>query len=119
MRSRYSAFCMGQANYLIETHHPSQRRDDDMQSLQTTIDANNWQGLQVVSTQMTGLAEGDVEFVAYCGDSLEDQLHERSRFVKENGQWYYLDGEILSPRTPGRNEPCWCGSTRKFKRCHG
>ncbi|MEZ5505160.1 MAG: YchJ family metal-binding protein [Gammaproteobacteria bacterium] len=49
----------------------------------------------------------------------EGTLHERSRFVKEDGRWFYLDGEMLPLPSPGRNDPCWCGSGQKFKKCHG
>ena len=47
-------------------------------------------------------------------------LEERSRFVRENGHWFYLDGEhTVTPLKPGRNDPCPCGSGRKFKKCCG
>ena len=47
-------------------------------------------------------------------------LEERSRFVRENDHWFYLDGEhSVTPLKPGRNDPCLCGSGRKFKKCCG
>ncbi|WP_425430029.1 SEC-C metal-binding domain-containing protein [Desulfamplus magnetovallimortis] len=37
----------------------------------------------------------------------------------ENDKWYYVDGVLLEPIKIGRNEPCWCQSNKKFKKCHG
>lgn len=124
MRSRYSAFCRGNVDYLIATHHPSKHRPDDRQQLTDSIDHSRWLGLTIVRCQQ-GQSEdqqGQVEFIALYSDSEHlHQLHERSRFVKENGRWYYLDGELFdsAPKLPGRNEACWCGSGKKFKKCHG
>jgi len=64
-------------------------------------------------------SEGVVEFAA---DYQGGQLHERSRFLKEEGKWFYLNGDILPPVTAakvGRNDPCPCGSGKKFKKCCG
>ncbi len=114
MRSRYCAFACGAVDYLIASHHPSKRRDDDRQVLAQNIAATQWLGLQVIAS-----GSDWVEFAAYYRDDTgEGQLHERSRFVHEDGRWYYLDGDMLPPHKPGRNEPCWCGSGKKFKRCH-
>jgi SEC-C motif-containing protein len=46
-------------------------------------------------------------------------LHEKSRFIKEEGKWFYLNGTVM-PRISvkiGRNEPCPCGSGKKYKKC--
>ncbi|MEO0825855.1 MAG: YchJ family metal-binding protein, partial [Cyanobacteria bacterium J06642_9] len=59
------------------------------------------------------------EFVALYQAGEIGQPHERSRFVKQKDRWFYLDGEILPPLAPKRSEPCWCGSGKKFKHCHG
>jgi SEC-C motif domain protein len=60
-----------------------------------------------------------VEFAAFYKNSKIEQLHENSKFIYENGQWYYLDGILLDPIKITRNEPCWCGSIKKYKKCHG
>lgn len=62
---------------------------------------------------------GYVEFAAFYKGIEKGQLHENSKFIHENDQWYYLDGVVLDPLKFGRNEPCWCGSMKKFKKCHG
>ena len=50
-----------------------------------------------------------------------EAMRELSSFVRDNGQWLYTDGKMLTPGftpwKPGRNEACPCGSGRKFKRC--
>lgn len=119
MRTRYSAFCQGQIDYLIATHHPSQRQGDDRQMLRQTIASTQWVGLRVLHSKQAADI-GTVEFVAfYQRIGVVEQLHERAEFVREQGRWFYLRGEILPPITIGRNEPCWCGSGRKYKQCHG
>ena len=90
MRSRYSAFVLGDAGYLLDTWHPSTRPrtldlDDDVR----------WTGLEVLTTTGGSLleAEGTVEFRAsYVRGRDVGAQHENSRFVREGGQWRYLDG---------------------------
>lgn len=133
MRSRYSAFCKGQADYLIATHHPSTKQSDDREALQKTMRNTEWMNLIVLNKQKGTSRDktGVVEYVAACrthqvlaaassvGNDELSQLHERSRFVKEKGRWLYTEGDILPDYEPKRGEPCWCGSGKKFKLCHG
>lgn len=115
MRSRYSAFATGSIDYLIATHHPSKHQADDRQSLAETIATTEWLSLRVLN------ASGKfVDFVAFhqTGGNI-GQLHEKSEFVFENGRWYYLSGVVLPAIKLERNDPCWCGSGRKLKKCHG
>ena len=110
MRSRYSAYVLKLSGYLRETWHPSTRPP----GLDVSEDEVVWQRLQVIAS-----GAGWVEFAAFYAGG---QLHERSRFVQEDGRWFYLDGEMLPPITaekPGRNTPCPCGSGKKYKRCCG
>ena len=62
---------------------------------------------------------GRVHFRATCRDDGGFAvLEERSRFVREHNHWLYLDGEhTVTALKPGRNDPCPCGSGRKFKKC--
>ncbi len=117
MRSRYCAYVLKRSDYLAATWHPSTRPA----SLDVSSDDTAWQRLVIVDTEKGGIddREGEVEFAAYF---LGGELHERSRFLKEAGQWLYVDGDILPPRTEvkvGRNDPCPCGSGKKFKKCCG
>lgn len=121
MRSRYTAFARGHLDYLIATLHPSKRRPDERTALAQSIAQTDWLRLEVLKVQQGAPTDevGYVEFVAYYEQHGVQQLRERSRFVKEEGQWFYVDGALKAPRKVGRNEPCWCGSGKKYKRCHG
>lgn len=89
MRSRYTAFVREDARYLQATWHASQR------PAQLDFDAaTKWLGLEVRDYQSTGDDLAEVEFVArYRQAGRAVRLHERSRFVRENGRWYYVDGD--------------------------
>lgn len=92
MRSRYSAFALGDRAYLLRTWHPDTRPAD------LTLDppgAVRWLGLSVKRQQSTGADSAIVEFVARyrAGGGSAVRLHEVSRFVRVDGVWLYLDGE--------------------------
>jgi SEC-C motif-containing protein len=121
MRSRYSAFCIGHADYLLSSLHPSKRVSESRESLERSFSDTEWCSLRILSSKggYAGDTSGEVEFAAFYqqADSF-GQLRERSRFVYENNQWLYCDGDILPALKLGRNDVCWCGSGRKFKKCH-
>lgn len=117
MRSRYCAYVLKLGDYLRATWHASTRPTE----LDTSRDDAPWQRLQIIDTVAGSETDDDgvVEFTAHFTGG---QLHERSRFVKEEGRWFYVDGDILPPVAAakvGRNEPCPCDSGKKFKRCCG
>jgi SEC-C motif-containing protein len=89
MRSRYSAFVLEQADYLLVTWHSSTRP--------ASLDFDEgikWLGLEVREHQVTGANTAEVEFVArYRVQGQAVRLHERSRFVREGGRWFYVDGD--------------------------
>lgn len=92
MRSRFAAFRDGDAAWLLETWHPSTRPDD----LELDDDLV-WRGLQIVDTVRGGQDDdvGIVEFRAtFCAPNGVGVLHERSRFVREDGRWFYVDGVV-------------------------
>jgi SEC-C motif domain protein len=121
MRSRYSAFCIKNVEYLISTHHFSKRQPNEREILMQTMHETQWLELKVLKTEKDSIELwiGHVEFVAFYKNNKIEQLHENSKFIYENAQWYYFDGVILEPLKFTRNEPCWCGSMKKFKKCHG
>lgn len=90
MRSRYTAFTLARADYLHDTWHASTRPPA------IEFDpAQQWLGLRILNTQQgdPGDAQGWVEFVARSkSDGRAQRLRERSRFVRDNGRWYYVDG---------------------------
>jgi SEC-C motif-containing protein len=117
MRSRYSAFCDGNINYLSQTLAPEKRSKDDSTQLQQTIKTTQWCRLQVIKHNQKG-DQGQVEFVAFFTEHGKvGQLHELSEFVRRDNLWYYLNGVQLPLIKLQRNDPCWCGSGKKLKKC--
>jgi SEC-C motif domain protein len=108
MRSRYTAYSQGNVDYLMATWHPKAGQTSDRASLRQSLQQTRWLGLTIIKTQK-GQAQdkkGVVEFVAQYQmlsdlgqpDSNEvQQLHERSRFIQTQGQWFYVDGDRLPP----------------------
>ena len=94
MRSRYSAFVGERGDYLLATWHASRRPP--------AIDFDTgakWLGLEVRRHQSTGPDSAEVEFVArWRVGGRAVRLHERSRFVREGGRWYYVDGDMSPVR---------------------
>jgi SEC-C motif-containing protein len=89
MRSRYSAFVLERADYLLATWHSSKRPA----SLEFDAGAK-WLGLDVRAHNVTGADTQEVAFVArYRVDGRAVRMHERSRFVREDGRWFYVDGD--------------------------
>lgn len=89
MRSRYSAFARRDADYLFRTWHPRTRPADV-----TVAPAITWTGLEVIDTDAGGPDDdrGEVEFTAlYESAGRVGSLHERSRFERRAGRWFYLD----------------------------
>jgi SEC-C motif domain protein len=117
MCSRYSAFYLGNIDYLIQTLHPDKRQNDDELTLVQTIKQTQWLGLKIIAHKPLKQS-ATVEFIAFYQDEGIGQLHEKSQFIKEKGRWFYQDGEILAPMELSRNKLCFCGSGKKLKRCH-
>jgi SEC-C motif-containing protein len=92
MRSRYTAFVLKNEPYLLASWHPSTRP-----SSIEFIPEQKWLGLNVVATS-TEAERGQVEFIARfrIGGMPAQRLHERSRFVREDGHWLYLDGDLVN-----------------------
>jgi SEC-C motif-containing protein len=90
MRSRYTAFVLERADYLLATWHASKRPS------QVSFDPGvKWLGLEVRDHRVIDADHAEVEFVARQRDrsGRAVRLHERSRFVREGGRWYYVDGD--------------------------
>lgn len=129
MRSRYTAFAVGEIPYLISTLEPSKRAGVVEKDLREWSNGSEWLGLRVIDTEGGGAEEdeGTVEFEAHyrVKDSGEEvHHHELATFRRREGRWFFHDGKIrgqepiqrTEPRV-GRNDPCPCGSGKKFKKC--
>jgi SEC-C motif-containing protein len=129
MRSRYTAFATRQVAYLEQSLHPGQRSDYDAPGTAKWAGDSSWEGLEIlnVSGDPETDSSGKVEFRAHYrrkGERIEH--HELAEFRKANGVWYFYDGKMVTPGqvrrdTPkvGRNDPCPCGSGKKYKKCCG
>lgn len=123
MRSRYTAFTLGDSAYVSRTW-AREHRDGASPELPDVI----WLGLKINATTGGSPADetGTVDFSARFRSDGEIGIHrENSTFRREGGLWVYVDGEIAPAAKPGaagktgRNDPCPCGSGKKFKRCCG
>jgi SEC-C motif-containing protein len=93
MRSRYSAFVLERADYLLATWHASTRP-----AALDFAPGAKWLGLDVRSHRLLDADHAEVEFVARCREAgRATRLHERSRFVREGERWYYLEGDLQQP----------------------
>jgi len=91
MRSRYAAYVLGLHDYLLETWHPDTRPA----SVGPADAGTKWLGLEVRSYRLLDATHASVEFVARSRIAGRGQrLHETSRFVREHGRWFYVDGTV-------------------------
>jgi SEC-C motif-containing protein len=97
MRSRYSAFVLERGDYLKKTWLDTTCPSD--LSFEPDV---KWLGLQVKRYGLTGPAQAEVEFVALSRlKGQPTRLHELSRFLKDNGRWFYVDDLLRLPQPPG------------------
>lgn len=124
MRSRYTAYALRDGAYLQATWDITKRPE----SIDFSRETINWLRLEITETKKGGIkdSKGLVTFKAfYSQDNEEYVMNEISRFTKQGGRWFYLDGVIKSignvglQTNTGKNAPCACGSGKKFKRCCG
>ncbi|ODP99015.1 hypothetical protein BGL48_09660 [Salinivibrio sp. SS3] len=124
MRARYSAHPKGLIDFIVATYHSECGAESFREDIATMIQ-HQWQSLEVFDSEV--LQQGELGFVTFKAHFIADGepqcLHERSRFVKETidgqFQWRYIDGVFPGHIKAGRNDPCPCGSGRKFKKCCG
>lgn len=128
MRARFSAHCKRDYTFLVDSTHPEHREGATEEEISQWASHVDWVNLEVHSaTPGETDDEGMVSFTAHF--TIRDtpqELREDASFQKLNGQWYYVDGHVHgqepykrdAPRV-GRNDPCPCGSGKKFKKCCG
>ncbi|GHU49567.1 UPF0225 protein [Spirochaetia bacterium] len=126
MRARYSAYVEHEIQYIINTCINKGKDDIDEKQTRNWSEKSKWLGLTIIACEKGGFVdeEGSVEFEAsYEMNGLRDVHHEKAKFKKKQGKWMYSEGEIVAktivrsgPKI-GRNEPCPCGSGKKYKNC--
>lgn len=129
MRARYTAYVNENIDFLRDSFASSSKDEFDYNSVQAWSRAARWHGLEIIRTEAGGAGDdhGVVEFRAiYTANGEFCNHHEVSEFVRENGEWKFVDGNLVG-ETPftreqpkvGRNDPCPCGSGKKYKQCCG
>lgn len=127
MRARYSAHDKVAVDFLYNSTHPDYRTDYDHKGTKSWAEKSQWLGLEVVATSVGSADDerGEVEFIARFRDKgVIRNHHERGHFAKVDNHWLFTEGEMIkSPPVTvsriGRNDPCSCGSGKKFKKCCG
>ena len=129
MRARYSAYAVGNVEFLYASSGPEARSEFDEKTTRDWSTSAKWHGLEVLSTVRGGNddEEGEVAFVArYSANGQQCEHREHSYFKRIDGEWRFIDGTIEKNPTyrreepkVGRNDPCPCGSGKKYKKCCG
>ncbi len=116
MRSRYCAYTLQDVDYLLRTQCNVSDPERERDAIGAFAASARFQHLQIIDS-----GEDWVEFKAYFRlGNTQELLHERSRFTCKEGDWCYLDGELYeSAVVTGRNDSCFCGSGKKYKKCCG
>jgi len=129
MRSRYTAYVKHDTDHLEKTLSEAQRKDFDQADAKRWAESSEWLGLTIHQTEKGGPedTEGMVHFTArFKTEGKEHDHNEAALFTREDSRWVYAGmlaqkGQPVRRETPkiGRNDPCPCGSGKKYKKCHG
>jgi SEC-C motif-containing protein len=127
MRARYTAYTRAETDFIFSTTHANHREGYDHAGTKAWAEKSEWLGLEIIDTRQGGAADpaGEVEFIArYREEGTLQAHHELGHFKREGEAWYFTTGEMVKPKPAistkvGRNEPCPCGSGRKYKKCCG
>jgi SEC-C motif-containing protein len=127
LRARYTAFVIHDVDYILSTHHSETRKDVKREEIEDWSKNSVWHGLKVVQKE-GGEAADEKGLIAFCAEyeagGKKEQHWEQSEFRKEAGEWKFYDAKGIQtgpykraePKL-GRNDPCSCGSGKKFKKC--
>ena len=127
MRARYSAFVTHAIDFIVASTHSRTRKEIDLEFIREWSETSTWGGLEIFETKQVNENKAFVSFEARFTQGGEERHHrEKSTFERENGHWRFLTGDAMKNPTvryetppPGRNDPCPCGSGKKYKKCHG
>ncbi len=128
MRARYSAYAVCDVDFLYNSSGPEVRKEFSRENIEEWSKSASWQGMEILAEDKGGPDddEGHVAFVAhYSAKGQACEHRETSYFKRIDGEWRFIDGQIESepyrreaPKI-GRNDPCPCGSGKKYKKCCG
>ncbi len=129
MRARYAAYAVKAFDFLKSSGGPKVQEEFDEAATKSWAEKAVWEGLEILSTEGGGEkdSEGVVEFIAhYSSEEQKVEHHERAIFQRLGGEWKFIDG-VMQGVQPyrreqpkiGRNDPCPCGSGKKYKKCCG
>ena len=127
MRARYTAYVVHEIDFIIDSCEKGEKiAEIDRKATEDWSNKSTWHGLKILRTENPKEDEAIVEFEAtYTQKGIRDIHHEIAGFRKIDGEWLYSEG-LLRPTTVvregkkvGRNEPCPCGSGKKYKQCCG
>ena len=126
LEARYQAFVDGNIEFVFESHHPETKKNLDRQALEEWSKESKWLGLTVEDERVEGEKTFLTFTVRYSRGAETLNHREFAEFRLDEGRWMYFDSEFPKPETirrdgekVGRNDPCPCGSGKKFKKCHG
>jgi SEC-C motif-containing protein len=126
LEARYKAFVSGNIDFIIESHHPEIRDRVDRRAIEIWSTQSKWHGLSVESESGSDSSAQIMFSVKYEKDFEFINHREKAEFRKLDEKWFYFDSEFLKPESVkregekvGRNDPCSCGSGKKFKKCCG
>lgn len=127
MRARYTAHVKVEIDFIYESTHPDSREGYDLEGTRSWAADSEWLSLDIVDTKegQQGDQSGEVEFIArFRTKEGVRSHHERSTFKNEEGRWSFYNGDMVKAQPitvskVGRNDPCPCGSGKKFKKCCG
>ena len=120
MRSRFTAYCQHNYDYIYKTYTKQKREQLTVREITEAAKDTTWLRLTVLSSFEIG-SEGEVEFYAHYKIKSDFYImHEHSFFIVEDDSWRYLKGDMMQKTGKlkvSRNQSCVCGSGLKLKRC--
>jgi SEC-C motif-containing protein len=127
MRARYTAYAVCNVDFIINSNEPDSRDDLSPEAIEQWAKESDWKSLEIIKTVKGKAADktGTVEFKAhYMQKRARFTHHELATFKKVDGEWLFFEGEQFNGPVSrevkvGRNDPCPCGSGKKYKKCCG
>jgi len=127
LRARYSAHALSEVEFIYNSVHADKKNEHSIKGIEKWASESKWLGLNILNTEkgQPDDNEGIIEFQVKYNYKFETfNHHEISYFKKDEGKWFFYDGEPVKPKQikreepkVGRNDPCPCGSGKKYKKC--